>query len=545
MEKDRIFKHEMVFIDPDHLDGANGVGISQTPAERLVVRAAALRALDVLDAPALTTLDLRGAAQACHIAIRTCPALRVIRLPVLGDGAVLHLDLGTRTTPLSVNGRIDGLDACWADGTSLTVPPADNPYRDAWIGQALAPETRADILVLKPAICDLPDTVTLPPARALHLIGGGGIRSLHIDQRPGQSVAIDGLPDLDQVAGPSSVTRLWVHRTPVLARIDVGGGALKVRNKGASTPLFVDGPWLTGAFHGVRGPITAPLIADVEASDCPDSPAMWPPGTGGDRHLLAHMSDERFSLEQRLATASRWTKAVRGCNALPSALRVLRALEQAGAPHGAILGLHRSLEKSFQRADSRVPRKMAWRWPTDYDLAQEAWDADLDLRLALSKGAFGDAACLAGVRASGHVAQFAALARGLRRYRGPAKEALATWLAAGLQALTEPGADIEAAAHPVSVMSDFSALTRGVSGTLDLPRLDDIRRSLVSVIALWDDEGEVRIPLLRQCVRADFPEARVTLLRLAQAWDRLAPGSAAKARMVALLPGNAAPRRAA
>jgi len=85
----------------------------------LVVKEMYLRALDIHDDPVLEVLDFRdcGAQTHLHLQLDRLPNLRMIYLPELSQGAVIHLFCMDVPRSLFIDGNVTELDADWQAGT--------------------------------------------------------------------------------------------------------------------------------------------------------------------------------------------------------------------------------------------------------------------------------------------------------------------------------------------------------------------------------------------------------------------------------------------
>lgn len=85
----------------------------------LVVKEMHLRALDIHDDPVLEVLDFRGCGEQAHLHLQLdrLPRLRMIYLPELSQGAVIHLFSMDVLLSLLIDGNVTELDADWQVGT--------------------------------------------------------------------------------------------------------------------------------------------------------------------------------------------------------------------------------------------------------------------------------------------------------------------------------------------------------------------------------------------------------------------------------------------
>lgn len=85
----------------------------------LIVKEMHLRALDIHDDPVLEVLDFRGCGEQAHLHLQLdrLPRLRMIYLPELSQGAVIHLFSMDVPRSLLIDGNVTELDADWQAGT--------------------------------------------------------------------------------------------------------------------------------------------------------------------------------------------------------------------------------------------------------------------------------------------------------------------------------------------------------------------------------------------------------------------------------------------
>lgn len=220
------------------IDASGGLRVSDV-ADGQALPCSGLQALDVVDSPDLTLLDLRQCPPGLHLLVINCPNLSHVALPRSGSGAVVHLDCGARARRVEFSGLVAAFDACW-EGASVALDRA----REA------AP---LDGVVLEDPCGweDVPRRLTLfdgvegcvMPAwpRQFPLAGEHSLRHLvvldgsamgpeaRIENRVAmEAVVIRNAPGLARVSARQPVDRLRLAGVPELASVTASGRILDV-----------------------------------------------------------------------------------------------------------------------------------------------------------------------------------------------------------------------------------------------------------------------------------------------------------------------------
>ena len=237
-----------------HLCADGGLTVSACTQSTLTLVNPRIRALDLVDCPALAEVDLRCSQQSeVHLCVRGCPDLRIIRLPV-GARAFLHIDSGAQPPQLEVEGRVSLVDACWQGGRFAKQAQGEHSWSQAWVGplnaRALPRQGSGSILRVMTgssggaARLELkaPDDGTSD----LLLVGLRGVAQLCFHGSALNSLEVLDAPNLADVELRAPVVHLALKNCPSLARLhgSSAGEQLDLHERsGAPSGLVLELPY--------------------------------------------------------------------------------------------------------------------------------------------------------------------------------------------------------------------------------------------------------------------------------------------------------------
>ncbi len=240
----------------------------------LVVKEPHLRALDIHDDSLLEVLDLRGCGEQAHLHLQLdrLPRLRLIYLPVLTQGAVIHLFSMAMPCTLLIEGRVSELDADWQTDT-LRLVAGKAPYQgvcllghDAQAEQVAAPSGDG-VQCRLPAKNQCLSVVANPailPAR-LHLSGMGNW--VLTDASPVVHCVIDG-PEKVRIEQASALETLTVcssgaYEVAGLAALTTVSGNYPPLRETPEVRALPPGQYGARKHLTLRGAVTALTLTDA------------------------------------------------------------------------------------------------------------------------------------------------------------------------------------------------------------------------------------------------------------------------------------------
>lgn len=405
--------------DYSSTDSVGGCTVKGFKGEELTVRDSHLYALDIVDAPNLTTLNIEKlqADKAPHLLIENAPKLQTIKLPKEQPGAVIHLSSNHAPVGFTVEGAVCEIDAAWP---GVQFRQEASSHRKNWNRVTTCSPEQANKASTTGGLVILTGEA---PAPLDHLVLGDNCDWLltdidgvsHVQITTTGCVAVDQLPALRTVFSTNHQLQLAMARTPRLRRITGCGELVSIRQSDwQEKQLTIDGRWkhakiasdrlehlsfkdgrsLT-VYHCSRLKVAdLPLGMDIECHGALPAP-------------LA--ASARFFFDE--ATLNHNIEALKAgdLSVLPVTLRVLggahepsqvvHCLQQLAelcaldiAPE-KIWECRRELAARHRNARSRKktwglrPLNQAamakadfnWHWHLPNDLAPQGWEADLDI----------------------------------------------------------------------------------------------------------------------------------------------------------------------
>lgn len=403
---------------------SNGCTARHITNRHLTIDTTALTAVDVIDAPMLETLDLRGADHpaALHLRLDTVPALRQVLLPTRSEGAILHMAGETGPEQLAIVGPMASLDAAW-EGVGLPAlqAPDERPWLHALVTRcaarcpALTPPMQPDqpgLLLVFGETHDTPEQLTLNGDHDVAVVNVPALRRL--DVHGNGSLWLRRLPALQAISGQRWCPTLQLVDTPQLTHVAPDGETLLFRQHGSTAPtLVLNGGWGRVSVNAAglqrlrcrhvdhlrvswcerlddvqlppytrvdcRGPIPLPLMPRVNVLQIDESTvrSQLQRVAAGEVRLIPGM----LAVLARAATPAQLVCSLPALAQLASlgadpeqlwAARCESAARQLRSRRGETTG------PRVQTSDWRAGNRQ-WRWWLQDDLAQEAWSADLQV----------------------------------------------------------------------------------------------------------------------------------------------------------------------
>lgn len=401
---------------PTTPDATGGLRIKDSSESELSLGHARLQALDLIQAPALETLQIteKAAGTPLHLMIDGLPSLKRLVLPASDRGAVLHLAGQKPPQGLQIEGSVGQIDGDWQ---SVRFYMEREPSQLPW--QRVRVVTPAEVDGLTPGYGlvvvvgdpeDATETLDLREGDDWLLLGMEGLAQLEVDASG--RVFVQRAPGLTTIQGNAASTVLDVLDAPVLNRVSGTGQYLSLRQEKPSTcHLAITGNW----------PEASLRCPDLESLDYPNAQALTlfycerlktvelPLGVPTDcygsvpdslfngsrlfmdestlrRHLTAIEAGNHSQVNSLLrALAHRYRR-----NEVVTALRSLKALCDAGVDPASVWSarqelLARQLKRGNRKQSLELTRgelqrsEKNWAWNLPEDLAQEALLADLGI----------------------------------------------------------------------------------------------------------------------------------------------------------------------
>lgn len=391
------------------LDRQGGARIDAGASEVLRVREPAMRFLHISAGAHLRELDLGSCSPGIDITLDGCPHLSLIRLPVAGHGAVLHLNSEKPASSLEITGTIQSLDACWSGSSFAVDAQGAPPFIDARFGAPRRTESKSHDIVIEyggqvPALLAFS---TDPRLRQLVVLNAPQLKELHLPaHRALERVQLSDCSNLEQVRG-ARIHRLQLVACPSLQRLQASGHAARLSNGTGAEHLHIEQPWthLTISDSEVRS-LHAPAVGELLLRDCyklveaqiADQTAVTL--SGDTRVALEALSqlrlDERaisgllVQVQEGDAVAQRMLEHWCSHARRPwEYLETLRALAAAESDPLYLWRLRCRLHARSNLSQGSVPDEAGclvyaerhWNWRLPSDRYMEGWEADLSLWL--------------------------------------------------------------------------------------------------------------------------------------------------------------------
>lgn len=392
------------------LDRQGGARFDAGCSQFLRIRQRALRFLHIYAGAKLQELDLSRCAPGLELTIDACPELRRIRLPVSGQGAVVHLNAQKPAQALEIIGPIQSLDASW-QARDFAIEAGSAPaFNGARIGQLQRPERQEHDIVVEfgERVAEELSYTTDPRVRQLLVLDAPALRRLHLPEtRALEGVQLINCASLEEISG-ARIHRLDMALCPALRRVGISGHAARLSaGTGATEGVVIEQPWIhltitASPARALHVPVVdAVMLRDCasmrEATICDQAVVSL---SGRTKVVLSTISqlrmDEGAVGGLLLQAQAGDTKAQRmlehwcGHARRPwEFLETLRALAAAPADPAYLWRLRCRLHIRCNQRQGHLPDDAAclryayshWSWRLPSDRYLEGWEADLTLWL--------------------------------------------------------------------------------------------------------------------------------------------------------------------
>lgn len=234
--------------DYSNTDSVGSCNVHGFKGEELTVRDNSLYALDIVDAPNLTTLNIEKLQtnQVPHLLIENAPRLQRIKLPTEQPGAIIHLSTNHAPGEFTIEGAVCEIDAAWP-GVQFRQEACS--HRKNWNRVIICSPEQATKTSMTEGLVIVTGKV---PAQLEHLALGNHCdwlltdidRITHVQIMTTGSVTVDQLPALRTVFSTNHQLQLSITRTPSLRRISGCGELVLIRQSDwQEKQLTIDGRW--------------------------------------------------------------------------------------------------------------------------------------------------------------------------------------------------------------------------------------------------------------------------------------------------------------
>ncbi|WP_372982661.1 hypothetical protein, partial [Marinobacter sediminum] len=214
-------------------DSIGGCTVHGFEGSELTISDGNLYALDIVNAPNLTTLNVARLQvdKAPHLLLKNLPKLQRIILPANHPGAVIHLSSEEAPGELHIGGSVCEIDGAWP---GVQFRQEVSSHRKNWesvticstTDAAKASKTAGLVIVTGAAPTEL-DHLCLDEHCDWLLTDIDGVNHLQITTTG--SVAVDQMPSLRSLFSTNHQLQLSLTRTPRLRRIAGGGELVSIR----------------------------------------------------------------------------------------------------------------------------------------------------------------------------------------------------------------------------------------------------------------------------------------------------------------------------